>query len=410
MDGLGGWGRFREVFAWWRRTYPRGKDRNDPLTLAWKAMRERLTPAGKALGWALMGLIPLAALSRGWMASLLVACVLALLATALVWTVRSPRLWVDIVALGPLRAGETGNVRIRMRPGSDRVTGGGAWLFRTSDGLDAIGDGSRFPMEGTEVEIPLRALRRGPERIEGCTAFGTDPFGIARSRRLCGPSRDLLVRPAEIAVESLQFLVRGDRGGEFARRLSPRPVGGGEFLGVRPWREGDQPRDLHHGAFARTGVPMAREFGVERGDGICLVYRSGCSSRGRSLLGEEAVSLAAGVARWLAQRGALGRFFVDDLEVALSAADALEEVLDALALSPRVAMWKGLPAPKPWAPAHPPREAILAVGIAPDRALPQGGMEDRIGWRLLVDWDGSAAEAGICRVGLASCRRGRLAL
>ncbi|MBK9577467.1 MAG: DUF58 domain-containing protein [Fibrobacteres bacterium] len=400
------------VWRWFRETYPRGTDRNDPLTRSWKFFRERLTPSGKILSAVCLAMFPLTLLSRAWLGGVLFVATLSLLAAALLWTVRRPRLGVRIQPAPAFRAGEVAKIRVVLEsPSGSLPPGAGAWVFRTSDGLMPVGDGAMAENLREAVEIPLRALRRGPERIEGCTVFAQDPLGLARSRRLVREGLDILVGPALVEVASMDFLVRGADGRQFARHLGAKTGRGGEFLGARPWREGDHPRDLHHQAFARTGEPMVREFGAERGDGICLVFRSGCDRWSRQALCEPSVSLCLGVARWLSERSALGRMFVDDLEVDLSGPSPLERVERALSLAPRVAGWKRLPKPAVWAPANPPLDSILSVGIALGRASePVRGSESRIARRILVDWESTPEKDGIRRMGVAEISSGRVSL
>ncbi|HNY32219.1 MAG TPA: DUF58 domain-containing protein [Fibrobacteria bacterium] len=404
--------RILRIWRWFRETYPRGTDRNDPLTRSWKFFRERLSPTGKILSAACLGLFPLSLLSRGWMGGVLFVATLSLLAGALLWTIRRPRIAVRTMPPGEVRSGEIFQVRAVLESSDGSLpSGAGAWVFRTSDGLLPQGDGAPVKAEGRSAEIPIKALRRGPERIEGVTVFGQDPLGLARSRRLVREPLEVLVGPAWLEIHSMDFLVRGPDGRSFARHLVRRAGRGGEFLGARPWREGDHPRDLHHQAFARTGDPMVREFGAERGDGICLVFRSGCASWSRQALCEGAVSLCAAAARWLHARSALGRVFVDDAEVDLSGPSPISRVERALALAPRVAGWNRLPKPSPWAPSHPPLDAILMVGIAPGRAaVGAEGSEARIGRRLLVDWEGAPEHDGIRCVGIGEIAAGGIRL
>lgn len=400
------------VWRWFRETYPRGTDRNDPLTRSWKFFRERLTPAGKIVSAACLALFPLTLLSRGWLGGVLFVVVLSLLGASLLWTLRRPPFGVRVLPAPRFFAGEECSFRVVLESANGLLpAGAGAWVFRASDGLVASGDGVVCDRIGTPLEIPVRALRRGPERIEGCTVFAMDPLGLARSRRLVREPMDILVGPPRLEVASLDFLARGADGREYARHLASRASRGGEFLGARPWREGDHPRDLHHQAFARTGEPMVREFGAERGDGICLVYRSGCDGWARQALCEPSVSLCAGVAGWLHARSALGRFFVDDDEVDLAGPAPLERVVRALSLAPRVAGWKRLPKQRVWSPLHPPSDSILSVGIAPTRHRdPAEGFETRIRRRILVDWRSEEVVDGIRRIGPDEIASGRVSL
>lgn len=380
--------RFLHLWRWFRESYPRGSDRTDPLTLAWKAFRERLSPVGKTLGAVWAVLLPLAALSHGWLGGSLFAVCSAMLLVSVLWTLLPPRLEATLELPATARVGAVFPATIRLRTTDGSPLGDrGAGVFRVSDGLAPLVDGRLAPdpsaSEATLV-VPLLARRRGIERVEGATVLGLDPLGFARSRRFLRRDRAVAVLPAIAPVRDCAFLRSGPSGREFSRLLLGLPDSDAEFAGIRPWREGDSVRDLHHRSWARRGEPVVRESAGGRGGGIAVLYESCSDGFWQQSLSEPAISLAAGVAAWLAERGRLGRFFVDSSELDLAGPDPLAAVLDGLARAPRGAGWIRLPPPGPWLPVHPVQDPVLAIGFSSGRAA---SPDARIRKRLRVGWD-----------------------
>ena len=111
-----------------------------------------------------------------------------------------------------------------------------------------------------------------------------------------------MVYPALVPVSPA--LLRGLAGD--ARRAGPRRwrSRSGDFFGLRDFRPGDDPRDIHWRSSARRGVLLVREM---RGRAMARRRRS-CSTtirarRGDAAAFERAVSLAAGLCVELSRRG-----------------------------------------------------------------------------------------------------------
>lgn len=247
---------------------------------------------------------------------------------------------------------------------------------------------SSFALEITERELPgARAFvvevppngsatarleivfhRRGRYSVDELTLATSYPFGFfTKSRDLASlgsflvwPRHDLPLREPRTA--GLRARRRGS--------ASAPALGGGrgEFRGLRDYRSGDDPRDVHWPSSARAGEPVVRDF--ERDDSdviwICLDPDSSAGDRG-----ERAVEIAASLAAGAARRGR--RFGLATAEATITPGTGeaqLGQVLDLLA---RVELSPG--APLPPLPAAP--ESCVLVSATRD--------DTRFGDRFLAE-------------------------
>jgi len=204
--------------------------------------------------------------------------------------------------------------------------------------------------QSTETRSENRFVQRGVFPLEAVTVSTSFPFGLFR--------KSLSLRlPGELVVWP-----RTDR-----RVRTPSPGGGrnpstgalslgsagprGEYKGLRDYRPGDDPRDIHWRTTARLGTPVVREY--EQNDAetlwICLDTRTEPGDRA-----EAAVETAAALAARAFQEGK--RFGYAGPGASVEAGQGpgqMERVLDALA---RVDFQPDNPAPLP--PVHP-RQCVL---------------------------------------------------
>ena len=157
------------------------------------------------------------------------------------------------------------------------------------------------------------AAERGHLRLSGFRVSTRFPFGlIHKSKDVAAPS-DLLVYPALIGVP--ERLLRGFAS-HHGRGLHKWRSRRGEFFGLREFRQGDDPRDIHWRTSARRGAPFVRETEDDEGQEVRLVFDNRWPSGpvadraddpGRSGGGdadfETAVSTAASIAFELLHRG-----------------------------------------------------------------------------------------------------------
>ena len=112
------------------------------------------------------------------------------------------------------------------------------------------------------------AARRGPLRLSGFRLSTRFPFGlIHKSKDVVAPA-ELLVYPALSPVP--RELLRGfaSHHGRGHHKWRSRR---GEFFGLREFRQGDDPRDIHWRTSARRGAPFVRETEDDEGQEVCLV-------------------------------------------------------------------------------------------------------------------------------------------
>jgi len=97
----------------------------------------------------------------------------------------------------------------------------------------------------------------------------------------------------------------------------------GDFFGLRDFRHGDDPRDIHWRTSARRGVPFIRENEDDEGLVATVVFDNAQApdpaelapvGAGRDAF-EEAVSLAASVSAELLKRGYRVAFIARDLHI-----------------------------------------------------------------------------------------------
>src|SRR5262249_47953012 len=121
---------------------------------------------------------------------------------------------------------------------------------------------------------------------------------IRKSRDVEGPA-ELLVYPALVPVPDAVIrseAIESGRRDQYARSR------GGEFHGLREFRQGDDPRDIHWRTSARRGRDFVRGFGEEPGRAALVVPDTARRGIDEPAF-EAAVSLAASVAVALLKTG-----------------------------------------------------------------------------------------------------------
>lgn len=170
--------------------------------------------------------------------------------------------------------------------------------------------------------------QRGVYPLETVTVSTGFPFGFFRKERdvaladelVIWPRTDRSVRPPE-------------RAGGKARRRGSVAVGArghrGEYRGLREYRPGDDPRDIHWRTTARLAEPVIREYERDSSETlrICLDLRAEPGARA-----EAAVEVAAALAAEAMRDGRGFGLTTPRLHLEpASGAGQLERVLDALA-------------------------------------------------------------------------------
>jgi uncharacterized protein (DUF58 family) len=146
--------------------------------------------------------------------------------------------------------------------------------------------------------------RRGRHRFTGFRISTRFPFGFIRKSRDVDAPAEVLVYPALVPVP--EALIRGGIA-EAARQQIATLSRSGEFHGLREFRQGDDPRDIHWRISARRGRPFVRELEEETGRIVIVVLDTAAPLPGSGPEGarafEDAVSLAASLAVALLRKG-----------------------------------------------------------------------------------------------------------
>lgn len=146
----------------------------------------------------------------------------------------------------------------------DRALGYPRWrrLIRLGSWAEASpGQPLAEPAERGKVRqrISLHPLRRGQLRLAGLRLTRPDPLGVFRLELRLPCPQSLLVLPPLHPVPRLNLPGR--------RRYQPGGVAmassigdSREFIGLREYRSGDSPRDIHWPSWARSGKPQVKEY------------------------------------------------------------------------------------------------------------------------------------------------------
>jgi uncharacterized protein (DUF58 family) len=170
--------------------------------------------------------------------------------------------------------------------------------------------------------------RRGIYMLNELTLATTFPFGLFIKERDVELGGSVVVWPRTDRVARPPM-----PGGTRARRMgsiaSGAGGGRGEYRGLREYRSGDDPRDVHWRSTARLQTPVVREYERDESDTLwlCLDLRAQPGD-----VAEMGVEIAAALAASAVARGGRFGFASADTEVQAGAGAAqLDMVLDALA-------------------------------------------------------------------------------
>jgi uncharacterized protein (DUF58 family) len=219
------------------------------------------------------------------------------------------------------------------------------------------------------VSVEIAPERRGVFPLEEITLGTSFPFGLFHKERDLDREGELVVWPrSDRAVRPPSTTGRRARGA--AERAAAATGARGDYRALRPYRPGDDPRDIHWKATARVGEPVVREYARDRGDTLHLVLdlRLVADEEGGSA--ETAVEICAALAAAASRRGEPFTLTTSDARlIAGSGRAQLERTLDLLARAvPR--MDAALPVPPApaeecvWVAVHPPPFACADLYLA----------------------------------------------
>ena len=140
--------------------------------------------------------------------------------------------------------------------------------------------------------------RRGRHRLSGLRIATKFPFGLVQKSRDLANATEVIVYPALVPVSPAVLRGLPVRHGGNGQRWRSRD---GDFFGLRDFRPGDDPRDIHWRTTARRGVPFVRENEDDEGSEAAVVLDNAAGAAPEAF--EEAVSQAASYALALLGRG-----------------------------------------------------------------------------------------------------------
>jgi uncharacterized protein (DUF58 family) len=114
------------------------------------------------------------------------------------------------------------------------------------------------------LELPLSAPRRGVVRIERLRLATAHPFGLFRAWTWVHAPVEMLVYPQPLGSLPMPT-ASGQKPGSNARGTA----GMDEWQGLRPFREGDSPRQVDWKAYAREAPLLVKEYSPAGSD-LCL--------------------------------------------------------------------------------------------------------------------------------------------
>ena len=228
--------------------------------------------------------------------------------------------------VGRATAGEPARITYEIRNGNRRLPAfsveageerspARAWIAAIDPGETGFG----------RAEVKWDA--RGVYPLETITLSTSFPFGLfVKERDVDLPGEAVVWPRADRPVREPR--PQGERVRRSGEALAGQAGARGEFRALRPYRPGDDPRDVHWRTTARVGTPVIREYERDRSRALWLCLDLRADGEGAEAAAETAASLAAGALR----RGNAFGLATQDGRVAPGTGSAqLERVLDALA-------------------------------------------------------------------------------
>jgi uncharacterized protein (DUF58 family) len=205
---------------------------------------------------------------------------------------------------------------------------------------DLAGDGCSTPLPplaarvDNRLTITVPAHRRGIYPTLPLRVASAHPLGIQRFARTIGCSGCVRVRPLLVDLPSpLRRL--GPTSLQESASVSTTPGAEGEWLGVRPYRDGESIRHVHWPSSARQDRLMVLQRGTPRAREVSLVldiHASALDTDPWKCPGEWAVRVAASLGKSFLDRGWTVRFSVGDQGWSvLPESRSWEQLLDLLA-------------------------------------------------------------------------------
>jgi uncharacterized protein (DUF58 family) len=248
--------------------------------------------------------------------------------------------------------------------------------FLTEVGLS---EGAFLPSALAGESVSVRSensfVKRGVFPLGALTLSTSVPFGMFTKERDVRLPGELVIWPRTDAPARIPSAPGGRNRPTTSASVAGTAGARGEYRGLREYRPGDDPRDIHWRSTARRGEPVVREYDADAGEAlwICLDTNGLPGDRAESAI-ETAASLAAHA---LSQ----GRRFALQTPARSvepgSGTGQLERVLDALARTDFDPVGRSVTPPTD------PRQCLL-VTLEPSRGSTFGATVEPGPWRSPV--------------------------
>lgn len=215
-------------------------------------------------------------------------------------------------------AGATARIEYTVRNGRRRTASHGIVVREAGSGTareggsgDAMGDGAAMGFGGSYVKTlepggaeRVRALldttRRGVYPLHSVALATSYPFGLFTKERHLPLAGSLVVWPRTDRPVR-RPLPGGERGMRVhAGAAAAHGIERGDYRGMREYRVGDDPRDIHWRTTARRGEPILREYDRSVSEEYWIVLDTVAADRDA---GEAAIEVAASLVAAAAARG-----------------------------------------------------------------------------------------------------------
>lgn len=158
------------------------------------------------------------------------------------------------------------------------------------------------PGATARVELVERTHRRGAFDSGAVHLTSGAPFGFLTSRRRLEVDSAVVVVPRWVEMRSFPILEPSSFPSDVLHERA-RTGAGEEFIGVRDYRPGDPPKNVHWRSTARAGHLVVREFEEEVASRVCLVVAGEDRGTPPESVFEMLVSAAASIGIYALQTG-----------------------------------------------------------------------------------------------------------
>jgi uncharacterized protein (DUF58 family) len=200
--------------------------------------------------------------------------------------------------LGAQLVGANAQPTFAQRDGTLRLTFENAAATARFQIAAAVGDAptmaADLPAKGFgRVDLPVAAAKRGIVQIDRLHLVTTHPFGLFRAWTWVHAPIEMLVYPRPNGTLPMP----ADYGNKSGER-SLTQAGSDEWLGLRPFRDGDSPRQVDWKAYARDAPLLVKEYSAAGAD----LRMFDCATLGNLAIEAQLEQLA----RWIVDAESIG--------------------------------------------------------------------------------------------------------